>query len=66
MSLPLWFAFNSRTGAGSSSSGVDWIPSIGAQYFLGVDGFSALLILLTTLIGAIARAVVVDGHHRRA
>ena len=32
----------------------DWIPSIGASYFLGVDGFSALLVMLTTLMGAIA------------
>ena len=31
-----------------------WIPSIGAQYFLGVDGFSALLVLLATLFGSIA------------
>ena len=31
-----------------------WIPSVGAQYFLGVDGFSALLVLLATLFGSIA------------
>ena len=31
-----------------------WIPSIGAEYFLGVDGFSTLLILLTTMMGVIA------------
>ena len=31
-----------------------WIPSIGADYFLGVDGFSTLLILLTTMMGSIA------------
>jgi len=28
-----------------------WIPSIGAQYFLGIDGVSFLLIMLTTLLG---------------
>ena len=43
-----------RTPAFSSSSGMPWIPSIGAQYFLGVDGFSALLVLLATLFGSIA------------
>ena len=32
----------------------DWIPSIGARYSLGVDGLSFVLILLTTVIGAIA------------
>ncbi|MBI3662471.1 MAG: NADH-quinone oxidoreductase subunit M [Acidobacteria bacterium] len=31
-----------------------WIPSIGADYRLGIDGISYLLILLTTLLGAIA------------
>src|SRR3989304_2316752 len=29
----------------------DWIPSIGAQYHLGIDGISFLLIMLTTLLG---------------
>ncbi|MCU0240923.1 MAG: NADH-quinone oxidoreductase subunit M, partial [Vicinamibacteria bacterium] len=33
---------------------MDWIPSIGVSYFFGVDGISVLLILLTTLLGAIA------------
>ena len=36
------------------SSAWSWIPSVGAQYFLGVDGFSTLLILLTTMMGSIA------------
>src|SRR5580658_4781307 len=28
-----------------------WIPSIGASYHLGIDGFSLLLVMLTTLLG---------------
>ena len=43
-----------RTPTSSSSSALPWIPSIGAEYFLGVDGFSTLLILLTTMMGFIA------------
>jgi NADH-quinone oxidoreductase subunit M len=31
-----------------------WIPSIGAQYLIGIDGISLLLVLLTTLISLIA------------
>ena len=31
-----------------------WIPSIGAEYLIGIDGFSALLILLTTMMGFLA------------
>ena len=32
----------------------DWIPSIGAHYTLGIDGISFLLVMLTTLLGAIS------------
>src|ERR1700680_670629 len=32
----------------------DWIPSIGAHYSLGIDGISFLLVMLTTLLGAIS------------
>src|SRR5512147_2556470 len=31
-----------------------WIPSIGANYVLGIDGISFLLIMLTTLLGWIS------------
>ena len=47
-----------RFGAGTSGfqlvENLDWIPSIGAQYSLGIDGLSFVLILLTTGLGAIA------------
>ena len=43
-----------RAPSSSSSSALPWIPSIGAEYFLGVDGLSTLLILLTTMMGFIA------------
>src|SRR5256714_6700449 len=29
----------------------NWIPTIGAGYYLGIDGISFLLIMLTTLLG---------------
>src|SRR5215475_8224876 len=32
----------------------EWIPIIGARYQMGVDGVAVLLIILTTLLGAIA------------
>jgi NADH-quinone oxidoreductase subunit M len=32
----------------------NWIPSIGAGYYLGIDGISFLLIMLTTLLGAVS------------
>ncbi len=32
----------------------NWIPTIGAGYMLGIDGISFLLIMLTTLLGAVS------------
>jgi NADH-quinone oxidoreductase subunit M len=56
ISVPLWFAsvYNPQSPEFQLVERAQWIPSIGAEYFLGVDGFSVLLILLTTLMGVIA------------
>ena len=54
VSLPLWFWYRPQGDRWQFVERAEWIPSIGASYFLGVDGFSVLLILLTTLMGAIA------------
>src|SRR5215216_6653020 len=54
ISIPLWFWFNSQSGDFQFVERAPWIPSIGAEYFLGVDGLSVLLILLTTMMGSIA------------
>jgi len=54
VSLPLWFAFD-RNGPGYQFvENVSWIPSLGVNYHFGIDGISLILILLTTLTGAIA------------
>ena len=54
VSVPLWFWLDQSTSAWQVVERLSWIPSIGAEYFIGVDGFSALLILLATLMGSIA------------
>jgi NADH-quinone oxidoreductase subunit M len=54
VSIPIWFRFEPFGDPWQLVERAEWIPSIGAMYFLGVDGVSALLVLLTTLIGAIA------------
>ena len=54
ISVPLWFWYNPQSGDFQFVERLPWIPSVGAEYFLGVDGLSALLILLTTLMGSIA------------
>ena len=54
VSVPLWFWFDPQAPGWQFVERAQWIPSIGASYFLGVDGFAVLLILLTTLLGFIA------------
>ena len=50
VSLPLVFQFD-RTKDFQFVERASWIPSIGASYHLGIDGFSMLLVMLTTLLG---------------
>jgi NADH-quinone oxidoreductase subunit M len=54
VSVPLWFVYDTQNPAFQLVERHAWIPSIGAEYFLGVDGFSVLLILLATMTGVIA------------
>ncbi|HKF67673.1 MAG TPA: NADH-quinone oxidoreductase subunit M, partial [Vicinamibacterales bacterium] len=54
ISLPLWWRFQPSGADFQFVERATWIPSIGAEYFLGVDGLSVLLILLTTMMGSIA------------
>jgi NADH-quinone oxidoreductase subunit M len=54
ISVPLWFWYNPGSSDFQFVERFPWIPSVGAEYFLGVDGLSALLILLTTMMGSIA------------
>ena len=54
VSVPLWFWYQPSGPQFQFVEQVPWIPSVGAEYHLGVDGFSVLLILLTTLMGTIA------------
>src|SRR5207247_732616 len=54
VSIPLWFLYDPQASGFQLVERAQWIPSVGAEYFLGVDGLSTLLILLTTLMGFIA------------
>jgi NADH-quinone oxidoreductase subunit M len=55
-SLPLMWRFSLDPSAPryQFAESHDWIPSIGAHYSLGIDGISLLLVMLTTLLGAIS------------
>jgi len=56
LSLPLWFGFDVANAAELQFRGID-IPliseSLDVRYFVGIDGFSLLLVLLTTFLGPI-------------
>mgnify|MGYP000560229778 CR=1 FL=1 len=50
LSLGLYTGFDGTTAAMQFVERVPWIEAIGASYYLGVDGISVPLILLTTFI----------------
>jgi NADH-quinone oxidoreductase subunit M len=54
VSLPLLWLFDVGRVGYQFMEHTDWIPSIGAHYNVGIDGISFLLVMLTTLLGAIS------------
>src|SRR5919108_6502214 len=53
--ISLWLLkYNRGVGGMQFLEDHQWIPVIGARYQMGVDGVAMLLIVLTTLLGAIA------------
>ncbi len=54
LSVPLFFLYEPGRSGFQFIEKHSWIPSIGVQYFVGIDGISLLLILLTTLLGFIS------------
>jgi len=55
VSLPLWFWFDRNVSDQMQFvENFTWIPTLGANYHVGIDGISLLLVLLTTLLGPLA------------
>ena len=54
VALPLVLRFDKNAPGFQFVEKVDWIPSLGVKYYLGIDGISLLLLMLTTVIGAVA------------
>ena len=48
--VPLWQGYDHSTAAFQYLERIDWIPQLHAQYFLGVDGISLPLIVLTAFM----------------
>src|ERR1700733_6886604 len=67
VSLPLLWRFQSEAGAPQFQfvENASWIPSVGAHFTLGVDGLSFLMVMLTTVLGAIAILSSWSAIHKR-
>ena len=50
LSVPLYLAFENDTANMQFIERAPWIPLFNIEYYLGIDGFSAPLILLTTFL----------------
>jgi len=51
VTIPLLTGFDSSIAEYQFVERIPWIPTLGAQYYLGVDGISLLMIMLTAVIG---------------
>ena len=51
VSLFLWFRFDGSTAQMQFVEKHEWIKSFGISYYVGIDGISLLLVMLTTFLG---------------
>jgi len=54
LALVLWKTFDPNAGGIQLTEKFNWIPSLGVQYFVGVDGLGLLMVLLTAIITPMA------------
>jgi NADH-quinone oxidoreductase subunit M len=50
----MWINFDATSGQIQFKESADWIPSIGAQYHVGVDGLGLLMVMLTAIVTPLA------------
>ena len=53
LSLYIWFNFDPSTADFQFVEKVEWMPVLGLQYHMGIDGISMLFVLLTTVLSPI-------------
>ena len=62
VSLPILFAFDGAEAGYQLTTrleNIEWIPALGANYHVGIDGISLWLVMLTTFLGPL---VVLSGY----
>ena len=52
-SLKVLWRFTPSQGEMQFTERLSWIPAYGIEYFIGIDGISLFLVLLTTFLGPI-------------
>ncbi len=52
--LCLWLHFDAKNGGIQFPEKFDWVPTLGIQYFLGVDGLGLLMVLLAAIVTPLA------------
>lgn len=50
----MWLHFDSTVGGLQFVEKIDWVPSLGIQYFLGVDGLGLLMVMLAAIVTPLA------------
>src|SRR5271170_4478772 len=65
VSLPLVWRFKFGAPDFQFQQRLNWIPSVGAHFTLGIDGLSFLMVMLTTVLGAIAILSSWSAIHKR-
>ncbi|MDA1000960.1 MAG: proton-conducting transporter membrane subunit, partial [bacterium] len=65
ISIPLWTRFDKAQAGFQFVEKASWIPTIGANYFMAVDGISVLLILLTTVTMVVSVLCSFTAIHER-
>ncbi len=50
LTVILYVSYNTQAGGYQFIERIDWLPSLGISYFVGVDGFSVPMVLLGSLV----------------
>ncbi|MBL8131607.1 MAG: NADH-quinone oxidoreductase subunit M [Anaerolineae bacterium] len=61
-SLLLWIGFNNQEAGLQFVQRGEWLPSYGISYYVGIDGLSLLMVILTTFIMPIAILSSFNSH----
>src|SRR5512140_1545480 len=54
LGIYMWTAYSGGFGKIQFAERATWIPSLGVEYFVGVDGISVSMVILSTLISFVA------------